>query len=68
MKLLKKLIAVGFSVVGLMFILAGVGLITFTQSFLLYSGVFLLVLSIIFFIQRDGKKEGQDRKQPEEEE
>lgn len=49
---MKKVISVGLSgFVGLILVLAGVGLITLTQSLLLYAGIVLLILAIFFFIK-----------------
>ncbi|MDO8618729.1 MAG: hypothetical protein Q7R49_02155 [Candidatus Daviesbacteria bacterium] len=48
---MRKLIAGGFGIVGLILVLAGVGLIALTQTLLLYAGMVLLILAILFFLR-----------------
>lgn len=51
-RILKKVVMVGFtSVVGLIFLLAGLNLITLTSNLMLYSGVALILLAIFFFFK-----------------
>ncbi len=47
-----KMISVGLAIVGLILVLAGLGLISLTQSLLLYAGIVLLVLAVLFFLKR----------------
>lgn len=49
--MLRKILAVGFGIVGLMLIFAGVGLVTLTQQFLLYLGIFILLLSVFAYFK-----------------
>lgn len=49
---MKKFISVGFTgFLGLLLLLAGFGLVTFTQSLLLYVGITLLALALFFFLK-----------------
>jgi len=48
---MSKILAIGFGIVGLILVLAGVGLITLTQSLLLYAGIILLVLAVVHFLK-----------------
>lgn len=48
--MVRKVLAAAFAVVGLILLLSGVGLITITQTFMLYIGAFLLLLSALLFL------------------
>ena len=49
---MRKFLAVGLSgFVGMILVLAGLGLISLTQPLLLYAGLVLLILAIFFFIK-----------------
>lgn len=47
----SKILSIGFGIVGLILLLAGIGLITLTQSLLLYTGLVLLVLAAAYFLR-----------------
>lgn len=48
---MRKLFSVAFFVIGLILILAGFGLITISLQLLLYLGLALILLSVIFFVR-----------------
>lgn len=48
---MRKIISVGLAVVGLILVLAGLGLISLTQSLLLYAGLVLFILAVFFFVR-----------------
>lgn len=49
---MKKLISVSFcGILGLLLVLAGLGLVTLTQTLLLYVGITLLALALFFLIK-----------------
>lgn len=49
---MRKIITVGFpGILGILLVLAGVGLISLTTQLLLYIGVTLLALAVFFFFK-----------------